>query len=105
MRSRSIAPPRTAASVVHFPVSPLRSSAAAGVIPDTVRYSFWAGGAALFAAVLWTVLTTKEYSPEEMAAFAEREEASVSAAVNLATRDSSGPFGWIMAGAAIMLIT
>jgi len=86
----------------HFGVA---NEAAAGVIPDTVRYSFWAGGAALFAAVLWTVLTTKEYSPEEMAAFAEREEASVSAAVNLATRDSSGPFGWIMAGAAIMLIT
>ena len=86
----------------HFGVA---NEAAAGVIPDTVRYSFWAGGAALFAAVLWTVLTTKEYSPEEMAAFAKREEASVSAAVNLATRDSSGPFGWIMAGAAIMLIT
>lgn len=86
----------------HFGVA---NETAAGVIPDTVRYSFWAGGAALFAAVLWTVLTTKEYSPEEMAAFAEREEASVSAAVNLATRDSSGPFGWIMAGAAIMLIT
>ncbi len=81
------------------------NEAATGVIPDTVRYSFWAGGAALFAAVLWTVLTTKEYTPEEMAAFAMREEASVSAAANLATRDSRRPFGWIMAGAATMLVT
>ena len=38
-----------------------------GGIPDTVRYAFWIGGGALFAAVLWTVVTTKEYSPEEMA--------------------------------------
>ena len=30
--------------------------APAGGIPDTVRYSFWFGGAALFVAVLWTVL-------------------------------------------------
>ena len=41
----------------------------AGGIPDTVRYSFWAGGAALFAAVGWTVLTTREYAPDEMLAF------------------------------------
>ena len=38
-----------------------------GGIPDTVRYAFWFGGAALFLAVLWTVISTKEYSPEEMA--------------------------------------
>jgi maltose/moltooligosaccharide transporter len=81
------------------------NSAADGVIPDTVRYSFWAGGAALFAAVLWTVLNTREYSPEEMAAFGEREEAEASAAANLAERDSAAPFGWIMAGIAAMLVT
>src|SRR5437763_13519351 len=38
------------------------NAAAHGGIPDTVRYSFWLGGAALAAAVLWTVLTTREYS-------------------------------------------
>src|SRR5205814_1703724 len=36
-----------------------------GGIPDTVRYAFWIGGAALLIAVLWTVLTTREYSPED----------------------------------------
>jgi len=45
--------------------------AAGGGIPDTVRYAFWIGGAALFLAVLWTVLATREYSPEEMAGFGE----------------------------------
>src|SRR6185503_15115588 len=44
---------------------------AGGGIPDTVRYSFWFGGAALFLAMLWTVLTTREYSPGEMAEFGE----------------------------------
>lgn len=43
--------------------------AADGGIPDTVRWSFWAGGVALLAAVLWTVVTTREYSPEQQAAF------------------------------------
>ncbi|MEQ1494211.1 MAG: MFS transporter [Novosphingobium sp.] len=86
----------------HWGVS---NDAASGGIPDTVRYSFWAGGAALFAAVLWTVLNTTEYSPKEMAAFAEKEEAAASATAGLAERDSAAPFGWIVAGAAAMLAT
>ncbi|RFP15010.1 MULTISPECIES: MFS transporter [unclassified Duganella] len=40
-----------------------------GAIPDTVRYSFYAGGAIYFLAVLWTVLTAKETPPEDMEAF------------------------------------
>ncbi|MYM30417.1 MFS transporter [Duganella sp. CY15W] len=40
-----------------------------GAIPDTVRYSFYAGGAVYFLAVLWTVLTAKEAPPEDLAAF------------------------------------
>ena len=43
--------------------------AAGGGIPDTVRFSFWFGGLALFGAVLWTVLTTREFSPEQQTAF------------------------------------
>ena len=34
--------------------------AAPGQVPDSVRYGFWFGGAALLAAVSWTVLTTRE---------------------------------------------
>ncbi|WP_374590071.1 MFS transporter [Novosphingobium sp.] len=81
------------------------NEAAPGVIPDTVRYSFWAGGVALFAAVLWTVVTTREYSPEELARFAEDDEAKAHAEVNLAERDSAAPFGWIVAGIAAGLVT
>src|SRR3974377_755979 len=38
-------------------------------IPLTVRLSFYIGAAAFFAAVLWTIVTTKEYPPEDMEAF------------------------------------
>ena len=40
-------------------------------LPDTVRWSFYIGGAVLFGAVLVTILTTKEYAPEVLASFAE----------------------------------
>lgn len=45
------------------------NTAAAGEIPDTVKFSFYAGAIVLFLAVMWTIFTTKEYSPEELAAF------------------------------------
>jgi len=38
-------------------------------IPLTVQYSFKIGAAAFLVAVLWTVITTKEYPPEDMAEF------------------------------------
>jgi len=45
------------------------NTAAPGGIPDTVRYSFYAGGVVLMGAMLWTVLGSREYSPAELAAF------------------------------------
>ncbi|MCL7970370.1 MAG: MFS transporter, partial [marine benthic group bacterium] len=45
-----------------------------GVIPDSVRWSFYLGAAVFFLAVLWTVLRSHEYSPEEMAGFEENQE-------------------------------
>jgi maltose/moltooligosaccharide transporter len=38
-------------------------------IPTTVRLSFYIGAAAFLGAVLWTIFTTKEYPPENMAEF------------------------------------
>jgi maltose/moltooligosaccharide transporter len=43
------------------------------VIPDSVRLSFYFGAAVFFAAVLWTVVRSREYSPEEMASFEENQ--------------------------------
>lgn len=39
------------------------NTAAEGVVPDSVKYAFYAGGLALFGTVMWTVLSTKEYPP------------------------------------------
>jgi len=40
-----------------------------GQIPLSVKYSFYIGAAAFFVAVMWTVISTKEYSPEQLASF------------------------------------
>ena len=42
---------------------------AAGTVPIAVRTSFYAGAAAFLGAVLWTVFTTKEYPPDNLAEF------------------------------------
>jgi maltose/moltooligosaccharide transporter len=51
----------------------LHVGAGSGPIPETVRLSFDIGAVAFFGAVLFTVITTPEYPPEDMAAF-EREK-------------------------------
>ena len=48
-------------------------AAGANGIPDFVKYAFYVGAVAVLAAVLWTVYTTKEDPPENMAEF-EREK-------------------------------
>ena len=45
------------------------NTASAGQIPESVKLSFYIGGAAFLLAVLWTVVRTREYSPEELKAF------------------------------------
>jgi maltose/moltooligosaccharide transporter len=41
-------------------------------IPLSTRLSFYIGAAAFLGAVLWTIITTKEYPPEDMQAFRNR---------------------------------
>ena len=78
--------------------------AADGGIPDTVKWSFWGGGLALFCAVLWTIVTTREYSPEQQAAFAHAQEAAPQHPVRaLASKSYVGGAVWIGAGLAVML--
>ncbi len=47
------------------------NTAPEGEIPDSVRFAFYAGAAAFLAAVGWTVFRTREYPPEDLAAFEE----------------------------------
>ena len=43
--------------------------AAAGEIPDSVKWAFYIGAAAFIVAVSWTVFTTREYPPAQFAEF------------------------------------
>ncbi|MGN6268493.1 MAG: MFS transporter [Sphingomonas sp.] len=77
----------------------IANTAPGGGIPDTVRYSFYIGGAALFVAVAWTVLTTREYSPEQQAAFEGRAVAAVAPPPPPPAAMAS--IAWIVAGIVI----
>lgn len=74
--------------------------AADGGIPDTVRYAFYVGGVVLFGAVLWTMLTTREYTPAQLRSFAD-------AVPERAPVDVSGagkPGSWLVLGGAAVLV-
>jgi len=47
-----------------------------GFVPPSVKLAFYIGGGIFLIAVLWTVYSTKEYTPEQLKAFEETEEAS-----------------------------
>jgi len=49
------------------------NEAPAGQIPDSVRLSFYLGAGVFLLAVVWTVLRSREYAPDEMAAFEENQ--------------------------------
>lgn len=44
-----------------------------GGIPDNVIFSFYIGAAVLLISIIWTVVTTKEYSPEELEKYNKAE--------------------------------
>jgi maltose/moltooligosaccharide transporter len=73
-----------------------------GMIPDSVRFSFYFGAAAFLLAVVWTVLRSREYPPEDLAAFTENRsrESSVREARTRAEFVSNGGrqirLGWIL---------
>ena len=81
------------------------NEAAGGGIPDTVRYAFWIGGAALFAAVLWTVISTREYSPDEMARFGDAADHpdDAQAIRALSARGLTTSLVWMASGALVVL--
>jgi maltose/moltooligosaccharide transporter len=82
----------------------ISNDAPGGGIPDTVRYSFWFGGAALFLSVLWTVITTREYSPDEQRAFGSEGVDDGAGEVQrlLAARGFGSSMIWIAAGVIVI---
>src|SRR5205823_2435597 len=45
----------------------------ATAIPPNVRIAFYAGATAFLGAVLWTIFTSKEYPPDDLAAFRKKQ--------------------------------
>ena len=70
----------------------IANTASAGMIPDSVKYSFYAGGAIFFLCVLWTVISTKEYSPEQLAEFEQAEVEAGQASVVINTVRSAASY-------------
>ena len=77
------------------------NTAAPGVVPDSVKWSFYLGGAAFLLAVSWTVFRTREYSPEELAEFeAARPSEHIVQDIELrpASRYVGGGAVWLVVG-------
>ena len=75
--------------------------AAPGLLPDTVKFSFYAGGVIFLLAVLWTIYSTKEYSPEQLEAFQNAEEQPLSEEFftpRTAKKYFTGAAAWLLLG-------
>jgi maltose/moltooligosaccharide transporter len=51
-------------------------TAAQGLIPDNVKWSFYLGAIVFLGAILWTVMTTREYPPKLHAQYGSDEESN-----------------------------
>ena len=81
------------------------NSAPPNVIPDSVRLSFYLGGAVFFLAVLWTVVRSREYSPAQMASFAENQAREVHARVEwTAGEHAARGSGQVRLGSVLLIV-
>jgi maltose/moltooligosaccharide transporter len=65
------------------------NTAGEGHVPASVKWAFYCGGAVYLLSVLWTIVSVKEYSPEEQAAFhggVESEKSSAEPVLVLDTK-------------------
>lgn len=60
-----------------------------GRIPDNVVFSFYVGAAVLIITILWTVITTKEYTPEQLKGYQDADEANEKEPLLVGTKTSN----------------
>jgi maltose/moltooligosaccharide transporter len=87
----------------------IQNTAPAGQIPLSVKLSFYIGGAVFISAVLWTIIRTKEYSPDEMKEFSSEENSKADYDADTENIFSSGVFTkrgiyWLLAGVLMSII-
>ena len=79
------------------------------MIPDSVRLSFYFGAAVFFLAVLWTVVRSREYPPDELAAFAESRTRENRARERRTPEEFAANgsrqirLGWVLSGTGVLL--
>jgi len=87
----------------------VQNTAPAGQIPLSVKLSFYIGGAVFISAVIWTIVRTKEYSPEELSEFTSQENSKAEYDADTENSYSAGIFVkrgiyWIFAGVLISIL-
>ena len=70
-----------------------------GVIPDSVRWSFDVGAAVLAVAMLWTILTTREYPPDQLHEFGDATPQAAAVRPGSAHNVYQRGLLWLLAGA------
>ncbi|MEL0210621.1 MAG: MFS transporter [Novosphingobium sp.] len=81
----------------------IANTAPDGVIPPSVRYSFYLGALAMVISVGWTVLRVREYSPDEMAAFEGGAAVGDGEVQQPLVYPRSGP-AWLIVGAILLAL-
>lgn len=87
----------------------VQNTAPPGIIPLSVRLSFYIGGAVFISAVVWTILRTKEYNPEELREYSAKEDSDASFVTESERTYGKGVFlkrglFWVLGGIAISLV-
>jgi maltose/moltooligosaccharide transporter len=87
----------------------VQNTAPAGEIPLSVKLSFYIGGIVFISAVLWTIIRTKEYSPEELREFSSEEKHVEEEDLNSVEKLGNKAFFtrgiiWVIAGVAVGLL-
>lgn len=87
----------------------VENTAPEGQIPLSVKLSFYIGGIVFISAVVWTIIRTKEYSPEEIRDFSTVEEHADSEDQESIKSLGSRSFAtkgiyWVLAGLAISVL-
>ncbi len=90
----------------------IANTAPEGQIPPSVKFSFYIGGLVFFLAILWTVIRSKEYSPEELKSFEESRHKTrkyqvpdhTSEEILPASRFLRSSFFWIIGGGVLSFI-
>lgn len=68
------------------------NTADAGIVPQSVKLAFYIGAVVLLFCVMYTVFTSKEYSPEELASFEEEKAQTVGLAYEVKDPVTSSQF-------------